>query len=340
VTADEHAGALDRLMSSREGVAAHIVDAPAAIEIAALTVARLAAVRSPIAKFLAGLLDRRRRRAVDGLLQTLSGHDDQLETWRTTFMSGNADARAAAVAALGAQLSPAVARRLADTQQEARRAFDQLRELPDMLRPHVSSPDPYVRATAYYLLESTDAASDADRALLESDDHPVVHDIVVTCRAANAGEIVGESSILEKMIGLKSIAILDDLEPEELARLARSGTESWFREGEALCREGEMGDDVFVLLDGEVSIVQSDGDSDRVLGTEGPGSCIGELAVLDPAPRGATVIASTVAVRTLRLTGRAFRAAANASPSVSGSIIRMLVRRLRRNATKGPTTRQ
>jgi len=132
------------------------------------------------------------------------------------------------------------------------------------------------------------------------------------------------------MIGLRSIGIFDDLEPEDLASLARAGTEAWYTEGEVICRQGDLGDDVFVLLDGEVSIVQAFEGRDQVVGAEGPGSCIGELAVLDPAPREATVIASTVAVRALRLTGSSFRQALGASPVVSEAVIRILARRLRR----------
>ena len=79
-----------------------------------------------------------------------------------------------------------------------------------------------------------------------------------------------------------------------------------------------------MLLDGEVSVSHG-----GAVTTEGPGSCIGELAVLDPAPREATVVASTIAVRTLRLTGGSFRQALGASPVVSEGIIRSLARRLR-----------
>ena len=90
-----------------------------------------------------------------------------------------------------------------------------------------------------------------------------------------------------------------------------------------------MGDEVFVVLDGEVSVLRRDGDVERVVAIEGPGSVIGELAVLDPAPRNATVVASTVAVRALRLAGGPFRQALSGSPAVSEVIIRMLARRLR-----------
>jgi CRP-like cAMP-binding protein len=86
---------------------------------------------------------------------------------------------------------------------------------------------------------------------------------------------------------------------------------------------------VFVLLSGEVTITRRDGSADHVVGVEGPGSVIGELAVLDPAPRQATVTASSVAVRTLRLAGAPFRKALYASPALSEVIIRRLAQRLR-----------
>jgi CRP/FNR family transcriptional regulator, cyclic AMP receptor protein len=131
------------------------------------------------------------------------------------------------------------------------------------------------------------------------------------------------------MIGLKAVAIFDALEPEDLALVARAGRESWFAPNETLCREGEMGDEVFVLLDGEVSVLKRVDDADQVVAVEGPGAVIGELAVLDPAPRNATVVASFGGVRTMRLCGTPFRRALTASPAVTEVIIRMLARRLR-----------
>ena len=84
-----------------------------------------------------------------------------------------------------------------------------------------------------------------------------------------------------------------------------------------------------MLLAGEVSVFRHDAGTDRLVGVEGVGVCIGELSVLDPAPRASTVIVSSVAVRAMRVSGQAFRDARKASPAVSEGIIRLLVRRLR-----------
>ena len=139
-----------------------------------------------------------------------------------------------------------------------------------------------------------------------------------------AGGIVAEPSTLEKMVALRSVSIFDALEPEDLVRLARASTQVWFTQGEVLCREGAVGDEVFAVLAGEVAAVRRIGEADRIVATQGEGSCIGELSVLDSAPREATMVAASIAVRALRLDGRSFREAMNASPAVADGIIRLL----------------
>jgi len=329
VTEEEHAAVLDRMVQSDGGIGAHLIEAPAAIETAIATAAALEALRSPAARFLAVLLRRRAERAADGLLQTLGGSEG-LQSIRAGLVAADADARTSAVAALGTHVSPATAARLVDAHERARQALSAKPPLVDALRSYFTCPDPYVRAATLYALESLDEVVDADYTALEHDEHPLVQELVESAQRLAAGRtILAEPTALSKMIGLKSIGMFDGLEPEDLAQLARAGRESWFTNGEPLCREGEIGDEVFVLLTGEVSILRHTAAGDEVVGIQGPGTVIGELAVLDPAPRQATVVASTVAVRALRLAGASFRRALNASPAVSEVIIRMLARRLR-----------
>ncbi len=198
------------------------------------------------------------------------------------------------------------------------------------LRRSAMCPDPYVRAAALYLLESLDEATDADYAALEHDDYAVVREIAMRGRRRLAGHTDQiEPTEIAKMIGLKAVPIFEGLEPEDLALLARESRESWFAPDDVLFREGDMGDEAFVLLAGDVSVLRRDGNVDRVVAVEGPGSVIGELAVLDPAPRNATVIAGVAGVHAMRLCGTSFRRAMAASPAVSEVIIRMLARRVR-----------
>lgn len=94
--------------------------------------------------------------------------------------------------------------------------------------------------------------------------------------------------------------------------------------GVRIVTEGEEGEELYIVRSGEVAVQHGD----DVLRRIGPGSVFGELAVLDPAPRSADVIATTdtdllILDRTtlLDLMGR--------QPEVAADIITMLVRQFR-----------
>lgn len=63
--------------------------------------------------------------------------------------------------------------------------------------------------------------------------------------------------------------------------------------GEVLMRQGERGDDALLIRDGEVEVVRDDHGIERTLSRLGPGSLVGEIAVLTGSPRTATVRART-----------------------------------------------
>jgi CRP-like cAMP-binding protein len=80
-------------------------------------------------------------------------------------------------------------------------------------------------------------------------------------------------------------------------RIDALGTEILVRPGTALIREGDAGRDCFVALDG-VATDERGGVPNAAITA---GSIGGELAILDRAPRNATVVATT-AMRVLVLT--------------------------------------
>jgi CRP-like cAMP-binding protein len=67
----------------------------------------------------------------------------------------------------------------------------------------------------------------------------------------------------------------------------------------------------------------------------GPGSVVGEMAVLDPQPRSATVTAMTP-VRAFRLRKAAFDQALRMRPEIAAGVITELVRRLRESHQQPP----
>ena len=68
----------------------------------------------------------------------------------------------------------------------------------------------------------------------------------------------------------------------------------------------------------------------------GAGACIGEMAVLDAAPRSATVRAIE-RTRTLRVPGEGFKRVMTERPEMSQAIVAELVKRMRGMMSQGPT---
>jgi NADH dehydrogenase len=86
------------------------------------------------------------------------------------------------------------------------------------------------------------------------------------------------------------------LEPELVElRLGGAGgaIHEHFEPGQTVFNEGELGDRVYILLAGRAEVVRrrsnGAGIADQILATLGPGECFGEMALLESAPRNATV---------------------------------------------------
>jgi Cyclic nucleotide-binding domain len=94
--------------------------------------------------------------------------------------------------------------------------------------------------------------------------------------------------------------------------------------GVRVVTEGEEGNELYIVRAGEATVQHGD----RVVARLGPGSLFGELAVLDPAPRSADVVA-TVDTDLLILDRTTLLDLMARRPEVAADIITMLVRRLR-----------
>jgi len=64
--------------------------------------------------------------------------------------------------------------------------------------------------------------------------------------------------------------------------------------GEVLFREGDIGDELYVVMDGKVKMGRTSADGrENLLSVLGPGQMFGELSLFDPGPRSSTVTAVT-----------------------------------------------
>ena len=123
---------------------------------------------------------------------------------------------------------------------------------------------------------------------------------------------------------LSGVPIFAGLGPRHLRKIAGAARIQRFHPSTVIMHAGEPGDDMHVLLDGELTVRRS-GIANLTLPI---GSFVGELALLDNGPRTATVVAEGPVV-TLTITRARFRKLLQAEPSIAIAVAEELARRLR-----------
>ena len=136
---------------------------------------------------------------------------------------------------------------------------------------------------------------------------------------------------LETMLMLRGVPLFEGLDPEDLQRIAMSAVEHFYPPGEALVREGDLGDELVVIVEGSVRVVRAEPDgSERLIRRYEAGDHIGELAVLREAPRVATVIAEGDGVRGLTIGGEGLRSILRERPDAAMAMLATLAERIGR----------
>jgi CRP-like cAMP-binding protein len=88
---------------------------------------------------------------------------------------------------------------------------------------------------------------------------------------------------------LRAVPLFAACSSRDLARVARHTEDVSVPEGKELVREGATGHEFFVIISGTAKVTRRG----RKINELGPGDSFGELALLDRAPRNATVVAET-----------------------------------------------
>ena len=86
---------------------------------------------------------------------------------------------------------------------------------------------------------------------------------------------------------LRPIDLFKALTPQQLTDVAEHMQKRHFAAGETIIREGESGEEFFLISDGEVEVIRADHEVARL----GPGDFFGEVALISGEPRNATVVA-------------------------------------------------
>lgn len=139
--------------------------------------------------------------------------------------------------------------------------------------------------------------------------------------------------VIEVSSFLAKIPLFEDLSRGELASLAEIvETESMFA-GEAVFHQGDLGDALYVIQSGSVSVEVSGQEVARL----GPSDYLGEMSIIDELPRSAACVIVENAVL-LRISRDDFNVLLHAKPNIALSLMRVLAKRhraLRQNIGTG-----
>jgi signal transduction histidine kinase len=91
---------------------------------------------------------------------------------------------------------------------------------------------------------------------------------------------------------LRKIPLLTELVDEDLLTLLEAAETIEVREGTLVIREGDHGDTLFIVVEGELEIFRESGGQDAPLAIFGPGSFAGEMALVGGGPRSASARAT------------------------------------------------
>jgi signal transduction histidine kinase len=127
---------------------------------------------------------------------------------------------------------------------------------------------------------------------------------------------------------IRRVPLFADLTDEEVDDLWAAATRMDAAPGEMVIAEGDPGDAVYIILSGELEVIKRDAGRNITLATRRPGEFLGEMSLLEQAPRSASVRA-VVASQLLVIGPEAFRRLLARQPEAATTLLRTVVGRLR-----------
>jgi CRP-like cAMP-binding protein len=127
---------------------------------------------------------------------------------------------------------------------------------------------------------------------------------------------------------VRRVPLFADLSEEDLEQLNEMAKTISIHPGDLVFEEGSPGDALYVILDGDLEVTKRQGGQDSVLAVRGAGEFIGEMSLLEQAPRSASVRALRES-RLLMISRAAFEMLLSCSPSAHLTMLRTVTSRLR-----------
>ena len=131
----------------------------------------------------------------------------------------------------------------------------------------------------------------------------------------------------DKLQFLQQTELFSELPQTELESICQIAKEVAYPADTTLFEEGDEGDSLYLMVDGEVSIIKA---GTEVLFFNEKGYCLGEIALIDNKPRSATV-KTVKSTQFLRITRHDFYNAMAREPRIGSGMFRVLNDKIRRD---------
>lgn len=127
-----------------------------------------------------------------------------------------------------------------------------------------------------------------------------------------------------KVDALARAPLFGELSRNELGELAKASEDLEVEEGKALTREGDLGREFFVIVEGDVSVTKDGAEIRRL----GPGDFFGEIALVYESPRRTATVTAVSPLRFFVLTRQSFRSLLEKQPEIEEKVMAALEERL------------
>src|SRR5262249_29256905 len=146
-------------------------------------------------------------------------------------------------------------------------------------------------------------------------------------------------STTDKMLFLKRVSMFSGMTQVQLRVLASHMEEQHFLPGEVIMSEGELSQELYVLVSGQVRIAKDyRGPHEYTLAILTQGDYLGDMAIFESAPRSATAVTEEEA-ELLVLSPEKFKQTIYQKPDMAFEIFRELSARLRRREEHAASAR-
>jgi HEAT repeat protein/ATP/ADP translocase len=292
----------------------------------------------PAVRLLLQTLQSREAKSEERLIKAvgLFGNPRAMELVRKSLNAGSASARASALEALETLGDKEITREILPILDRGG-VFQQDKELAMEPREVVGS----LLVEKDYWLRALAARSVPELSLhafvptlrkLRSDPVALVKSAARDALARMYGEVNMKTlktlSTLERILLLREVPMFSKLSPEDLEKIAGIAQEQLFPSRTVICREGDPGNTLYIIVSGRVDVIITAGRKENIIASRGPGEFVGEMAILESAPRSATLRARGE-VRVLVIDGESFNSIMMDRPEVAISVLRHMSGRVR-----------